>query len=274
METRFELALRLYIVNNTRGITYDGSVVELPSGQVLFTLPNDARLPKLSPDGSRVAAIVHDNTHVYDIPTGVLVHHIHEACDGLSMSDDTLVCKIPSGLRIWRLDTMKSNSIMMHILPWIFTVHGNKIYCLYERHVSMYDIQTPLKRTILPEDKSINSCMAVDGNTLVTGCINGAVRVWNLETGTQIMCLWHPSALYLVALNHKYIVTQDCGDDIDTRIWDRATGARLHGTYLPGRLAAVADGYIYTHYGKYGVWRRPETIEAFLGEGSYWCTQL
>ncbi len=63
-----------------------------------------------------------------------------------------------------------------------------------------------------------------DGKTLLTTCMDGKARLWDLASGRLIRMLWHPAALRPAAVHPdgRHVVT-GCSDGY-VRLWDLQTG--------------------------------------------------
>ncbi len=66
-----------------------------------------------------------------------------------------------------------------------------------------------------------------DGRALLSGCVDHTVRLWDIATGREIKCLWHPDAVRAIfALQDGRRVLTGCADGF-VRLWDFRTGQEL-----------------------------------------------
>jgi WD40 repeat protein len=80
-----------------------------------------------------------------------------------------------------------------------------------------------------------------DGATVASASDDGTVRVWDVESGTELLALEHPDYVKGVAYSPDGASIASTGDDSTLRVWDAATGEQqleVIGHY--GRVRGVA----------------------------------
>jgi WD40 repeat protein len=90
-----------------------------------------------------------------------------------------------------------------------------------------------------PEQVTAMACSA-DGATVLTGCLDGKARLWDVRTGKTVgKALEHPRAVLAVALGPQSLAATGC-EDGQLRIWDRAGGAPVASLTRPQPIHLVA----------------------------------
>src|SRR5262249_16518202 len=98
--------------------------------------------------------------------------------------------------------------------------------------VQLFDLDTGHELSALRHPASVARVDSVtwhpDGSRLATGCDDGKIRVWHIETGTEIMSLSHQGDNGLaVTFNSTGDHLASVGWDGDMWIWDALTGRLL-----------------------------------------------
>ena len=128
-----------------------------------------------------------------------------------------------------------------------FHGNGRLIALAGDNAVRVWEIDTGKLRIVLQHRGAVESvAFSPDGNTIASGCCDGTVSLWNLNT------LWDkesdiPETKFHVPSRYlAYIPWNDrlvSGDQDTTRVWDPGTGDEILS--LPGTaggLAVAADG--------------------------------
>ena len=97
-----------------------------------------------------------------------------------------------------------------------------------------------------------------DGKKIVTGSMDGAIRVWDAETGRQVEALKHDRWVSGLTLSPDGRRILSCGFDDTVRLWDRESGRELHklkghGHFGGNREFAIGftpDGKQFASFGK------------------------
>lgn len=114
------------------------------------------------------------------------------------------------------------------------------------------------------------------GRLLAGATLNATLRIWNLETAEQILCLEHPQAVSGCALAPDGDFAVSVADDGGARVWNLATGECTilveNGPSLPCcALGRQGDLFAFAEYrGRVRVWdaRERREITSFDGGSS------
>ncbi len=189
-------------------------------------------------------------------------------CACITFDESKIVTGHQDGfIRVW---DVKSIALLkeLHVHQWSinavrFLEDDTKIITCQGSQVSIWDFETGEGIKSLEHEEPDNGFCVVcdidvssDGSMIVSTVTDGTARVWNLETGTEILRLvGHksksqlPSAVF--SLDGLKILT--AGQDSIVRVWDAKTGIELlqiksHHLYL--RFAAFSnDGSVIAAVG-------------------------
>jgi WD40 repeat protein/transcriptional regulator with XRE-family HTH domain len=76
-----------------------------------------------------------------------------------------------------------------------------------------------------------------DERTLATSSWDGAIKLWDLESGTLLWTIWQTYNIYCIAFSPDGQVLASGGDDATVRLWDAKSGA--HQQTLTGHTGPV-----------------------------------
>ena len=144
-----------------------------------------------SPDMKLMAVAGLDGTAVvYDINSRMPVQEIHEHWSGLSC-----IAFTPDSKRI-------------------VVASGDRSAC-------MYDILTGRQILRLPHEDEVRAiAIMADGTQLVTGCLNGELKVWDLHSGRMLRLMQaHQNGVTAVAANSRGDRVISAGADRLVRVW-------------------------------------------------------
>lgn len=141
--------------------------------------------------------------------------------------------------------------------------HTNKIWCLgfhpsqrlllsasWDTTVRFWDLKNGTETKRLTHPKDVNAVlMSRDGNTLLTGCDDKMVRLWNAGTGEEIRRFaGHGDYVLCVAFSPDYRLVASGSRDRTIRIYELTTGQTLQSMQnLPSEVPAIA----FTADGRY-----------------------
>lgn len=168
-----------------------------------------------SHNGKSIATASKDGTvRLWDIKTQkILTHFIHDkSISSLDISQNGMLIATGSGDNIARVWDVRTGKILVQLR------HGHEnLNNISELRVGTREITgvTSVK-------------FSSDGNMLVTGCIDGSARIWNIKTGKEVRYLNHEDIVTAIELSAdgKTIVTGELGGAI--RLWNFLTGKEIN----------------------------------------------
>jgi WD40 repeat protein/transcriptional regulator with XRE-family HTH domain len=107
-----------------------------------------------------------------------------------------------------------------------------------------------------------------DERLLATGSWEGAVKLWDVESGTLLWTGWHTGLIENLAFAPDGQRIASCGDDETIRIWDTTSGANVQTIAAQNTVYAVAWSFDSTHLasgyadGRIQIWKLPGTQTA------------
>jgi tetratricopeptide (TPR) repeat protein len=103
--------------------------------------------------------------------------------------------------------------------------------------------RTPLGQRFLHRCDVTAAVLSPDGKTVLTGCEDGAARLWDVETGTlHTAPLLLQSCICAVAFSPDGTIVLAGGNDGNVRLWDAASGMPL-GPPIPHPDAVVSVAF-------------------------------
>ncbi len=170
-----------------------------------------------SHNGKSIATASKDGTvRLWDIKTQkILTHFIdNKSISSLDISQNGMLIATGSGDNLARVWDVRTGKILVQLR------HG---------HENLNNIGGLRVGTGTREITGVTSVkFSSDGNMLVTGCIDGSARIWNIKTGKQVRYLNHEDIVTAIELSAdgKTIVTGELGGAI--RLWNFLTGKEIN----------------------------------------------
>ena len=221
----FARAVQLWDVNTKTEIT---------------TLAENTSSLAFSPDGNTIATY-DGQLRLWDVNTKTEIATLgHESAFGLAFSPDgkTLVTRRRDGTaQLWDVATLTPRTTLTGYISMVFSVAfspDGKTLAIADspNALRLWDVATLTPRATFTEYAGVeyagsrdNFAFSPDGNTIATG-IDGTVRLWDVNTKTEIATLTGPDWVYSVAFSPdgNTIAT---GTDGTVRLWDVNTKTEI-----------------------------------------------
>lgn len=214
-------------------------------GEVMARVPRLVRLwqqdvngycLEFSPDGKRVAVGGQDGiTHVYDLLTGKLAFpplRQKAMILGLMFSPNGRWLATASAdytACLWNADTgQPAHAPLEHefvVFQVAFSDDGRRMLTLTHNQARVFDTLSGKQLRSFEHGPLIRAALSPDGRRVVTGGHDHTARVWDVESGTQILpSLKHGNQVFDVAISPDDKLIGTASLDYKGRIWDAATG--------------------------------------------------
>ncbi|QEG33604.1 M56 family metallopeptidase [Bythopirellula goksoeyrii] len=246
------------------------------NGRPLPGLPHGGQVVEFSPDGAMLAVGSDYNfaASLYDVQSGELLRQLHgkrkdyyreQLC--FSSDGSTLIVPAREAHAVEFFDVESGelqNSLDAGIIqPRAVTISpdGKLLACVgSEDAIVVWDFETgeTLSDSFIGHEEDPHELLFNrDGQELITGSVDGSIRIWDAATGRQIRRLSHEHWVAGLALSpdDKWILS--CSLDETVRLWDFATGKERYR--LPGHgrvggnsttaVAFSADGKKFYSFG-------------------------
>ncbi len=197
-----------------------------------------------SPDGQYVLGGGQDNqARVWEVVSGRDVQTINGldghpiAIDLASNGDTLLTLTSESTLQLWDLETGEMRhqleSTPNSVLTARFSPDGNRILggAGQGGTLRIWDVDSgePEFTFDTHEEPVFSAAFSPDGSRVVTGTGQGALRIWDVQSGGQVMELdtsdWDAAYVFSVAFSPDGQYVLSGSDDMTARLWDANTGS-------------------------------------------------
>ena len=212
------------------GMDNTARIWDAASGQPLLTLTGHAgpiETLAFSPDGTRLATGADDQTlKIWDTATGALVHDqggFSVPVYGVAYSPDGRY--LAADIYLWEAATMTP------VLEWelspgnlVFSPDGGQMAAATGSAVTIWDTATGRElMTLAGHSEWANSvAYSPNGTQLVSGSMDGTVRVWYLRPGREHVTIESGGARAAYSPDGRWLATD--GFDGIARVWDAQTG--------------------------------------------------
>lgn len=152
---------------------------------------------------------------------------------------------------VWDVTKRKST---MPRLENMFPAHSQEVLCLKanplnstfitagnDARIHVYAISNYMRRAVLTGHAEAVTCLTLDGNFLLSGSEDGAVRVWDMHSYMALGSLQvhhAPVEGMLVVPENGLLVT--CSTDSTVRVWDYGRGEQVQVWRHPEGFRCVA----------------------------------
>ncbi len=83
-------------------------------------------------------------------------------------------------------------------------------------------------------DNTFTLAFSPDECTLATGGWDGAVKLWDVQSGTLLWTSWHTDLVFSVAFAPDAHTLASCGNDATVRLWEVSSGKQIQTLASPG----------------------------------------
>jgi WD40 repeat protein len=226
-----------------------------PDGRHLAVLCAGGQLHRLDAARGETTASAQDETHFRRMGSNAWFY-FHNGAIAYAPDGRTLVSwGMGETTRLWDGATLKSAAPPLPFMVRCYTAEFSQDARLlataeYDRRARVWNLPEPDKTTAreLPHPEIVFRVrLSPDGRYALTGCKDGAARLWDLQTG-QLACppMAHDDEVFdaRFAGDGRWVVTA-CRN-ASVRVWDRATGLPVSpAMWTPGRgfqLEPSGDG--------------------------------
>jgi WD40 repeat protein/serine/threonine protein kinase len=240
---------------------------DVEEGMLIAELPHDGPVCSvdISPDGSRILTARHDHTaRLWNAHTGASVGspltHPDQLVTVAFDPDGQSVITLCGDhkLRVWDIEssqeiarpillpseTVQFTAAISDDTGLIATVgHGEDVRLWSGERGGGSGEGGAESGVVLRHPDAIRAiACSPDGQYILTGCMDHAARLWNLETGTQVgPSLMHEARVLDVAFSPKGSVLLTCSADRTARLWDAVSGKPLTAPLLhPDKVNSAA----------------------------------
>lgn len=222
------------------------SLLTFPAIEDTFTIP--ASIPEATATVSpQASALPSDNTVAWietiqappsgqqSTPADAAVNDRQAQLDG--KTSQSLISTPSRSKSAWLIRVGAGMATVVAVSVGIYSFQGIRI----SKAESQWAQQLSLSKTLTGDSTAVNPvAMTPDGKTLATGGGDGAILLWNLQTGQLTATLkGHSSAVYVLASSSDGQILASGSADESTKIWDLGTGKPLRT--LSGRSKGISS---------------------------------
>ena len=156
-------------------------------------------------------------------------------------------------IKIWDLETGECLKTLNTDAKVLLIISNNKfISASSDRTLKIWDLNSYECLNVLPNETQILTLCLISDNKIASGCINGRISIWNLDTLTKIKTFIAHNCLvrYLLMADETKLISCSSHKDNKIKIWNLETFEcikvlRGHSNYI-FNLDLTSDGYLFS----------------------------